>query len=204
MGFSVAVGCTPGVESHEEIACGLAVFDVDTGARIRDVQAAYTIDRHPSGRFKFRFRVSDLGPGLFRLRVAFTIRESGDEPTTAEGEIRVRPAPGYVPPVEEPAPAPLRLERTDDRQATQPDSHVSYGGRSRCNPPQPAGTGRRGAHRRATPSARQPRLAAAVVVRTSKVPATSVPRSVPSARNPVTPATRRPTPTDLGRVPRGR
>jgi hypothetical protein len=121
VGFTVAVGCTPGVESHEEIACGLAVFDVDTGERIREVQAAYTIDRHPSGRFKFRFKLSELGPGLFRLRVAFTIRESGDEPTTSEGELRVRPAPGYVPPVEEPAPAPLRLERTEDPiSATQP------------------------------------------------------------------------------------
>ncbi len=48
------------------------------------------------------------------MRVAFTIRDSGDEPITAEGEFRVRAAPGYVPPRVEAAPALLPLERTRD------------------------------------------------------------------------------------------
>ncbi len=137
VGFSVAVGCTAGVESHEEIACGLAVFDVDRDERVREVQAAYTIDRHPSGRFRFKFRLADLGPGLFRIRVAFTIRESGDEPATIEGEVRVKPAPGYVPPPEQPQAAPLRMgagphvagrERTDDASSiTDPGRHTVSG-----------------------------------------------------------------------------
>jgi serine/threonine protein kinase len=137
VGFTVTVGCTPGVETHEELACGLAVFDADLDERVREFQAAYTVDRHPSGRFRFRFKLSELGPGRHRIRVAFTIRESGDEPMTAEGEFRIQPAPGYMPPPEKPAPAPLTLERSDDPiSATEPGVVRSERGPARPLPAQ--------------------------------------------------------------------
>ena len=115
IGFSCTVTCSPGVESHEEVACGIAFFDADTGDRLRNVPCAYAVDRQPTGRFRFGFTVSELPPGRYRARVAFTIRDSGDEPVVSEVELRVRPAPGYVPPrVEAPTPALPLVTRDDD------------------------------------------------------------------------------------------
>jgi hypothetical protein len=107
--FTCTVACTPGVESQDEIACGLAVFDTDREERLRNVACAYTVERHQSGRFRFAFRVSDLGPGNFRVRTAFTLRESGDEPMTGEVEFTIKPSPGYVPPIREPESRPLEV-----------------------------------------------------------------------------------------------
>lgn len=115
IGFSCTVTCSPGVESHEEVACGIAFFDADTGDRLRNVPCAYAVDRQPTGRFRFGFTVTELPPGRYRARVAFTIRDSGDEPVVSEVELRVRPAPGYVPPrVEAPAPALPMVTREED------------------------------------------------------------------------------------------
>lgn len=118
--FTCAVACSAGVDTHEEIACGIAVFDADRDERMRAVPCAYTVDRHPSGRFRFSFRISGLAPGNFRARVAFTIRESGDEPATAEGEFVNRAAAGYVPPAQEPTSRPLSLNRSDPGDETNP------------------------------------------------------------------------------------
>ncbi|MCK6506719.1 hypothetical protein L6R53_25660 [Myxococcota bacterium] len=107
--FSCSVGCSPGVETHEDVGCGLAVFDMDGDKRLRDVPCSYTVDRHPSGRFRFGFRVNALPPGAYRVRLAFTIRDSGHEPVTAEGELQVHPAAGYVPPRTEPEPKAIRF-----------------------------------------------------------------------------------------------
>lgn len=112
--FSTAVACSPGVETHEEIACGLAFFDAEKDERLRNVNCAYSVDRHPSGRFRFGFKITDLGPGSYRVRVAFTIRESGDEPATAEGTFRIRPAAGYVPPKPEPRSTAIPIDRSED------------------------------------------------------------------------------------------
>ena len=114
--FSCTVACTPGVETQDEIACGLAVFDTERDERIRDVACAYTVERHPSGRFRFSFQISELPPGQFRVRTAFTLRESGDAPMTSEVDFRVHPSPGYVPPIPEPESRPLELnfERAAD------------------------------------------------------------------------------------------
>ncbi len=102
--FSCSVGCSPGVETHEDIGCGIAVFDLESDTRLRDVPCSYTVDRHPSGRYRFGFHLAGLEPGQYRIRIAFTIRDSGDEPVTAEGELTVHPAAGYVPPASEPSP----------------------------------------------------------------------------------------------------
>lgn len=107
--FSCSVGCSPGVETHEDVGCGLAVFDMDGDKRLRDVPCSYTVDRHPSGRFRFGFRVNAMPPGAYRVRLAFTIRDSGHEPVTAEGELQVHPAAGYVPPRTEPEPKAIRF-----------------------------------------------------------------------------------------------
>ncbi|NOY26193.1 MAG: hypothetical protein GXP62_10010 [Oligoflexia bacterium] len=109
LAFSCSVGCSPGVETHEDIACGLAVFDVDADKRLRGVPCSYTVDRHPSGRFRFGFRVAGLPPGSYRIRLAFTIRDSGHEPSTVEGTLQVHPAAGYVPPRSEPEPQAIRF-----------------------------------------------------------------------------------------------
>lgn len=83
--FSVSVACTPGVESHDEISCGIALFDADREERLRNADCSYTVDRHPSGRFRFGFRVTALAPGAYRVRVAFRIRDAQEEPQTVDG-----------------------------------------------------------------------------------------------------------------------
>ena len=120
--FGVSVAVSAGVDSHDEIACGVAVFDDESGDRIRDVECAYTVDRHPSGRFRFSFRVMDLGPGRYRTRVAFAIRDSGHPPETAEAQYELRAAAGYVPPAS-PRPGAQAipfLEPDEDVPETQP------------------------------------------------------------------------------------
>ncbi len=121
VGFTCSVACSPGVDSHEEVACGIAVFDADSATRVREVQAGYAVDRHPSGRFRFRFKLQGLIPRAYKVRIAFTIRDSGDEPVTVEGPFLVRAAPGYVPPRPAPAPAiPLSMEREPKTAVTEP------------------------------------------------------------------------------------
>ncbi|MFT4980072.1 MAG: hypothetical protein ACI8S6_005984, partial [Myxococcota bacterium] len=118
--FSCTIGCTPGVESHEEVSCGLALFDRDTDARIRKPKCIYTASNHPSGRLRFGFRLTDIPPGSYRVRVAFTIHDSHTDPMLAEGRFECRPAPGYVPPPINPAARrPIPLQRPEDDPITQ-------------------------------------------------------------------------------------
>ncbi len=117
--FSCTIACSAGVETHEEIATGLALFDQDRDERLREIQCSYTVDRHPSGRFRFGFRIADLAPATYKVRLAFTIRDSGHEPVTAEGRFVVRAAPGYVPPREQPQARPIPLERPAETVVTE-------------------------------------------------------------------------------------
>ncbi len=110
--FSVTVGVTAGVEGREEIGVGIAVFDLARDSRVKDLDLGYTVDKHPSGRYRFAFRINGLGPGPYRARVAFAIRDSGQAPSTAESEFEIRAAPGWVPPAEAPQAAqPLAFAR---------------------------------------------------------------------------------------------
>lgn len=111
VGFSCTVGVSAGVEGNEEIGVGIAVFDARTDARQKDLDLGYTSDKHPTGRYRFAFRIAGLVPGRYRVRVAFAIRDSGQSPATAETEVEVRAAPGWVPPVEAPREAPLAFAR---------------------------------------------------------------------------------------------
>jgi hypothetical protein len=113
--FSVSMAASQGVEAHEEISCGIAVFD-ESGQRVRNLETAYTVDRHPSGRFRFLFRLPELAPGGYLTRVAFAIRDSGHPPSTTEVGFVVVAAAGYLPPdapAESDAPA-LPFPREDD------------------------------------------------------------------------------------------
>ncbi len=120
--FSVTVGTTAGVEEHEDMACGIAIFDSDTDERIRDVDCHYTVERHPSGRFRFAYKLVNLAPGRFRTRLAFAVRDSGHPPTTGETTFEVRAAAGYVPPVATPKPSALPFAPVGegDTSPTQP------------------------------------------------------------------------------------
>jgi serine/threonine protein kinase len=120
--FSISVGCSPGVDRHEEIACGIAVFDRDTDDRVRELPSTFDINRHPSGRFRFQFELGDLKPGNYRLRAAFAIRDSGHEPSTKECDFEIRAAHGYIPPPEQPPPGPLAIEShvREPRTVTEP------------------------------------------------------------------------------------
>ena len=117
--FSCTVGASQGVETHEEIAAGIAIFDHEKNERLRNLACSYTVDRHPSGRFRFSFRVADMAPGQYLARVAYTIRDSGHEPATAEERFQVIAAPGYVPPRTEPERQPISMERPPEGETTQ-------------------------------------------------------------------------------------
>ncbi len=116
--FTTTVGCTAGVEGQEEIGVGIAVFDLDRDQRMKDLGLGYTVDKHPSGRYRFSFTVGGLGPGRYRARLAFAIRDSGQPPVTSEAEFNVRAAPGWVPRAEPTVPSPLPL-RPDPITVTQ-------------------------------------------------------------------------------------
>ncbi len=106
--FNCLAAASAGVEGNEEIGVGIAVFDVMSNDRLKDLPLSYTSERHPTGRYRFAFRIEGLYPGNFKARLAFAIRDSGHPPTTAEVEFLIRPAPGWVPP-EQPAPPPATL-----------------------------------------------------------------------------------------------
>lgn len=181
--FSCSVGCSPGVETHEDIACGLAVFDLEADKRLRDVPCSYTVDRHPSGRFRFGFRVASLQPGPYRVRLAYTIRDSGQEPATAEGELQVHPAAGYVPPRAEPQPQAIRFAPRDP-----PDADTEVG---KVPAPRPSPAAQAAAAQRSSAD-----LGAAA--------AASIPAAAPALADPTVPGPRpvAPDPTDPGPVSR--
>jgi serine/threonine protein kinase len=130
--FTTTVGTTAGVEGQDEIGVGMAMLDLDRDIRVKDLSLGYSVDRHPSGRYRFSFTVGGLGPGRYRARLAFAIRDSGQPPVTSEAEFNVRAAPGWVPRAEPPVPSPLPL-RPDPITVTQqvpsrPGSESTGGG----------------------------------------------------------------------------
>jgi hypothetical protein len=99
--FSVSVAASPGVETHEELAPGIALFDQESGEQIRLNDSGYEANRHPSGRFRFAFTLQHLPPSRYLIKVAFAIKGSGHPPVTSQTAFEVRAAPGYVPPPKE-------------------------------------------------------------------------------------------------------
>ncbi len=107
--FSCTVGCTAGVEGHDEVGVGIAIYEIDRDVRVKNMELGYAVERHPSGRYRFGFDVSTLAPGRYRARIAFAIRESTDTPTTADTDFQVRAAPGWVPRMDDAEAPPLEL-----------------------------------------------------------------------------------------------
>ncbi|MCB9793768.1 MAG: protein kinase [Alphaproteobacteria bacterium] len=141
--FTVSVGASAGVDTHEEIACGVALFDAESDERIRDVVCNYTVDeRHRSGRFRFAFKLDGLGPGRYRCRLAFAIRDSGHPPATAETEFEIRAAAGYVPPQSQHLGGDaIPFGRPDDggeTAVTRPDALLDGGMPTPIAPPTPS------------------------------------------------------------------
>jgi len=124
--FTNTVGTSAGVEGPEEIGVGLAVFDLDRDERLKDLDLAYSVDKHPGAygpvaRWRFSFRIRGLGPGRFKVRIAFAIRDSGQPPVTAETDVTVTAAPGWVPKGDVVATsAPLSFPTGESRPAEPP------------------------------------------------------------------------------------
>jgi hypothetical protein len=107
--FAITVATSTTLDTHEDLVCGVALRDLDAEgeARVPVPEARYETRKHPSGRLRFAFTLPGVSPGRYRVRVAFAVKDSGHPPTTAQGEFEVRPPPGWVPPVEDVAPAAL-------------------------------------------------------------------------------------------------
>lgn len=125
--FAVSVGCTPGVADHDDVVCGLQLVDVDAPEptnRVSVADAKFRVTTHPSGRMRFQFDLPRVAPGRYRVRVAFTVKDSGQEPQVAEGRFEVRPPPGYVPPVaqDEVRGTMITLDRARRGPSTEPSS----------------------------------------------------------------------------------
>jgi hypothetical protein len=108
VGFTVSVGPTSGIHDPDDLVCGVRLTDLDApgDGRVPLTDAQFAVNRHPSGRLRFEFNLPEVAPGRYAVRVAFSIKDSGDEPVVAEGSFQVRPQPGYVPPTVEPESPP--------------------------------------------------------------------------------------------------
>jgi hypothetical protein len=120
--FTVSVGCSAGVTNHEDVGCGMKLIDLDdANRRVPLPEAQYKVERHRSGRLRFAFDLPDIAPGRYRLKIAFSVRDSGVEPEVAAGEFEVRPPPGYIPPrVTEHETSAIVLDRIRDRAPLAP------------------------------------------------------------------------------------
>jgi hypothetical protein len=123
--FSVSVAASPGVESHEELAPGIALFDQESGEQIRLNDSGFEANRHPSGRFRFAFTLQPLPPSRYMVKVAFAIKGSGHPPITAQAPFEVRAAPGYVPPPKATEPQALPFNAPED-DAPEKDTAVDH------------------------------------------------------------------------------
>lgn len=152
--FSINVATSAGVSAEDDVACGLMVRDLDArgDSRVRVPGSRFTVERYPSGRWRFNFELPDVPPGRYSLRVAFSIKDGRAEPVLCEGQFEVRPRPGYVPPPtpkDEPAPIPFRPAPTPSAPAApsplarDEDPPVDLGSRRRPARVWSAGSNRR-------------------------------------------------------------
>jgi hypothetical protein len=103
--FSTTVTVTEGI-SHEDLAAGLLVRDLDADAddRVPVPEASFSVKPHPSGRLRFDFTLPEIRPGRYAVRIAFAVKDANSPPVTTDGHFELRPPPGYVPPADD-APA---------------------------------------------------------------------------------------------------
>lgn len=125
--FSVTVSCTQGVNDHEDVVCGMQLVDLDAtdNSRVPIDDAQFAVAVHPSGRLRYKLGLPGIGPGRYKVKVAFAIKESGDDPKVASIDVEVRPPPGYVPPQGElPPPTPLPFPKPDTPPPAPPPQLV--------------------------------------------------------------------------------
>ncbi|MEC7241522.1 MAG: hypothetical protein VXW32_09805 [Myxococcota bacterium] len=134
--FSVSVAASPGVEVHEEMAPGIALFDQESGEQIRLNDSGFEANRHPSGRFRFAFTLQPLPPSRYIVKVAFAIKGSGHPPVTSQTTFEVHAAPGYVPPPKptEPAALPFSAPETVEERDTAVDRVIEEASPSTAAP----------------------------------------------------------------------
>lgn len=108
VGFTVSVGPTSGINDPDDLVCGVRLTDLDAAGdgRVPLADAQFAVNRHPSGRLRFEFNIPEVAPGRYSVRVAFSIKDSGDDPAIAAGSFQVRPQAGWVPPAVEPEAPP--------------------------------------------------------------------------------------------------
>ncbi len=125
--FSCSVETAPLLEDHQEIECGIMIFNRNKDLeRIRGYECNYDVSRHPSGRLRFALSIINLPPSDYLLRLAFQIKGSIGEPYSIDSTFEVIPAPGYVPPPKEIPDKPLDISSRlsnlkDDHQAELSD-----------------------------------------------------------------------------------
>jgi len=123
--FSVNVGTTAGVTAQEDIACGLQLWNRDKGpdGRTKVEASRFSVDRYPSGRWRFTFTLLDIPPGRYDVKVAFEIKGSERQREVAEGRFELRPHAGYVPPVTDPdaPPPPIPLPSRQQLPDVEPE-----------------------------------------------------------------------------------
>ena len=122
--FSTSVACSAGITEHEDIVCGLQLTDVDAedGGRVPVSDASFKVGKHASGRLRFQFSIPNLPPGRYRLKTAFSVRDSEQEPQVAQGAFEVRPQPGYIPPALDANPAPSPIGEIRPSADTRPET----------------------------------------------------------------------------------
>lgn len=141
--FSVNVETSSGCAADEDVAVGLLLRDLDApgDGRVRIHGSRFTVERYPSGRWRFNFTLPDVPPGRYQIRTAFSIKDARGEASVAEGQFEVRPRPGYVPPavpVDVPQAIPLTRPVASTYDSSQDDGQdaVDFGA-VRKSPPRP-------------------------------------------------------------------
>ncbi len=102
----VSVDATKGIDAAQDLIVGVQLRDIDApgDGRVRVPGTRFTVDRYPSGRWRFEFLLQGVPPARYEVRLAFAVKGSEEAPKLAEGRFQVRPRTGYVPPPSAPTP----------------------------------------------------------------------------------------------------
>lgn len=126
--LSISINTDIGTQSHEDIALGLRLINLDTGARVPLQEPRFDVKPHPSGRLRYELELNAVAPGRYELDAHFRIQDALRDGKSAQTAFEVRPQAGYVPPAEEGAPDALDFSRLSrdargQRPEIDPPSH---------------------------------------------------------------------------------
>ncbi len=124
--FATSVECSAGITEHEDIVCGLQLIDIDAenGGRVPVHDASFKVSKHPSGRLRFQFTIPGVPPGRYKLKTAFSVKDSDQVPQVAQGDFEVRPPPGYIPPALDASSGPIPIGEIKPEVPADPPSTV--------------------------------------------------------------------------------